>query len=62
MSREFPWVDIEQSEVVAAHIMVRDNLPCVVVTEVGKVAGMVTRIALCKAIISSRPDSGREEG
>ena len=62
MSKEFPWVDIEQSEVVAAHIMVRDNVPCVVVTEAGKVAGTVTRMALCKAIVSSRPDSGGEEG
>jgi CBS domain-containing protein len=62
MSREFPWVDIEQSEVVAAHIMVRDNASCVVVTEAGKVAGMVTRMSLCKAIVSSRPNFGREEG
>jgi CBS domain-containing protein len=62
MSREFPWVDIGQSEIVAAHIMVRDNVPCVVVTEAGKVAGMVTRMALYKAIVSSRPDSRREEG
>jgi CBS domain-containing protein len=62
MSKEFPWVDILQSEVVAAHMMVRDNVPCVVVTEAGKVAGLVTRIALYKAIVSSRPDSGLEEG
>jgi CBS domain-containing protein len=62
MSREFPWVDIEQSEVVAAHIMVRDNVPCVVITEAGKVAGMVTWMALYKAIVSSRPESGREGG
>ena len=62
LSKEFPWVDIEQSEVVAAHIMVRDNVPRVVVTEAGKVAGMVTRMALCKAIVSSRPDSGGEGG
>jgi CBS domain-containing protein len=62
MSREFPRVDIGQSEVVAAHIMVRDNVPCVVVTEDGKVAGMVTRMALYKAIVGSRPDSRREEG
>jgi CBS domain-containing protein len=46
MSKEFPWVDILQSEVVAAHMMVRDNVPYVVVTEAGKVAGLVTRIAL----------------
>jgi hypothetical protein len=31
-----------------------------VVTEAGKVAGMVTWMALCKAIVSPRPDSGRE--
>jgi CBS domain-containing protein len=62
MSREFPWVDIGQSEVVAAHIMVRDNVPCLVITEDGKVAGMVTRMALYKAIVSSRRDSRREEG
>jgi FtsH-binding integral membrane protein len=62
MSREFPWVAIGQSEVVAAHIMVRDNVPCVVITEAGRVAGMVTWMALYKAIVSSRPESGREGG
>ena len=62
MSREFPWVDIEQSEVVAAHNMVRGNVPCVVVAEAGKVAGMVTWMAFYKAIVRSRFDSRREEG
>jgi CBS domain-containing protein len=62
MSREFPWVDIEQSEVVAAHIMARDNVSCVVVTEAGKVAGLVTRMAFYKALVSSRPDSRGEGG
>jgi hypothetical protein len=42
--------------------MVRGNVPCVVVTEAGKVAGMVTRIAFYKAIVRSRFDSRREEG
>ena len=39
-----------------------NNVPCVVFAEAGKVAGTVTRMAHCKAIVSSRPGSGREEG
>jgi CBS domain-containing protein len=52
MDREAPSVDIEHSEIVAAHKMLRDGAPCVVVTEAGRVAGIVTRTDLYKATIS----------
>ena len=52
MDGEAPSVDIEHSEIVAAHKMLRDGAPCVVVTEAGRVAGIVTRTDLYKAIIS----------
>jgi CBS domain-containing protein len=51
MDREVPAVDIEHSEIVAAHKMLRDGAPCVVVTEAGRVAGIVTRTDLYRAII-----------
>jgi CBS domain-containing protein len=54
MDREAPAVDIEHSEIVAAHKMVHDGAPCVVVTDSGRVAGVVTRTDLYKAIISSK--------
>ncbi len=52
MDREAPAVDIEHSEIVAAHKMVQDGAPCVVVTDAGRVVGIVTRTDLYKAIIS----------
>jgi CBS domain-containing protein len=54
MDREVPAVDIEHSEIVAAHKMVHDGAPCVVVTDSGRVAGIVTRTDLYKAIISCK--------
>jgi CBS domain-containing protein len=54
MDREVPAVDIEHSEIVAAHKMVRDGAPCIVVTDAGRVVGIVTRTDLYKAIISCK--------
>ena len=51
-SEGVPSVDIEHSEIVAANKMLRDGAPCVVVTDAGRVAGIVTRTDLYKAIIS----------
>jgi CBS domain-containing protein len=50
MDREVPEVDIEHSEIVAAHKMVHDGVPCVVGTEAGRTVGIVTRMDLYKAI------------
>jgi CBS domain-containing protein len=52
MDREVPSVNIEHSEIVAAHKMLHDGAPCVVVTEAGRVASIVTCTDLYKAIIS----------
>ncbi len=41
MDREASEVDIEHSEIVAAHKMIHDGAPCVVVTDAGRVAGIV---------------------
>jgi CBS domain-containing protein len=54
MDRETPAVDIERSEIVAAHKMVHEGVPCVVVTEASLAVGMVTRMDLYKAITSCR--------
>jgi CBS domain-containing protein len=61
MDREAPAVDIEHSEIVAAHKMVHDGAPCVIVTDSGRVAGIVTRTDLYKAIISpeAHPNTAR---
>ncbi len=54
MDREAPAVDIEHSEIVAAHKIVHDGASCVVVTDSSRGAGVVTRTDLYKAIISSK--------
>lgn len=51
MSEEVSSVELGTSEVVAAHKMVHDGVSSVVVTEGGKVVGIVTRLALYAAII-----------
>ena len=63
MDREAPTVDIEHSETVAAHKMVRDGAPCEVVTDMGRVVGIVTRTDLYEAIIGrkARPRAGHSE-
>jgi CBS domain-containing protein len=56
MDREVPEVDLEHSEIVAAHKMVHEGTPCVVVTDAGRVVGIVTRTDLYKAITSCKAD------
>jgi CBS domain-containing protein len=56
MDREVPEADLEHSEIVAAHKMVHEGAPCVVVTDAGRVVGIVTRTDLYKAITSCKAD------
>ncbi len=51
MSEQVSSVEVGTSEVVAAHKMVHDGVSSVVVTDNGKVVGIVTRLALYAAII-----------
>jgi CBS domain-containing protein len=56
MSKEVSQIELGKSEVVVAHKMVHDGVSSVVVTEVGKVVGIVTRLDLYAAIIDIVPD------
>jgi CBS domain-containing protein len=56
MSKEVSQIELGKSEVVVAHKMVHDGVSSVVVTEVGKVVGIVTRLDLYAAIIDKVPD------
>ena len=56
MSTEVSQVELGDSEVVVAHKMVHDGVSSVVVTEAGKVVGIVTRLDLYAAIIDNGPD------
>ena len=56
MSREVSQVEVGASEVVAAHKMVHDGVSSVVVTEGGKVVGVVNRLDLFAAVIGAKPD------
>jgi CBS domain-containing protein len=56
MSREVSQVEVGTSEVVAAHRMVHDGVSSVVVTEGGKVVGVVNRLDLFAAVIGAKPD------
>ena len=51
MSKQVSCVELGTSEIVAAHKMVHDGVSSVVVTDNGKVVGIVTRLALYAAII-----------
>ena len=51
MSEQVSYVELGTSEVVAAHKMVHDGVSSVVVTEGGKVVGIVNRLDLYAAII-----------
>jgi CBS domain-containing protein len=56
MSKEVSQIEVGKSEVVVAHKMVHDGVSSVVVTEAGKVVGIVTRLDLYAAIIDIVPD------
>ena len=51
MTREVSRVEIGKSEVVVAHKMVHDGVSSVVVTENGRVVGIVNRLDLFAAIV-----------
>lgn len=50
MSREVSSIEVKHSEIEAAHKMVHDGVPSVVITEDGKPVGVVTRLDLYAAI------------
>ena len=56
MSTEVSQVELGTSEVVVAHKMVHDGVSSVVVTQEGKVVGIVNRLDLFAAIIDAKPD------
>ena len=56
MSKEVSQIEVGKSEVVVAHKMVHDGVSSVVVTEAGKVVGIVTRLDLFAAVIGAKPD------
>ena len=56
MSKEVSQIELGKSEVVVAHKMVHDGVSSIVVTEAGKVVGIVTRLDLYAAIIDNGPD------
>ena len=56
MSKEVSQIEVGKSEIVVAHKMVHDGVSSVVVTEAGKVVGIVTRLDLYAAIIDNEPD------
>ena len=51
MSREVSQIDLGHSEIEAAHRMVHDGVPSVVVIEDGKPVGVVSRLDLYAAIV-----------
>ncbi len=55
MMTEVSRIELDKSEVVVAHKMVHDGVSSVVVTENGKVVGIVTRLDLYAAIVSIAP-------
>ena len=55
MATEVSQIELGQSEVVAAHKTVHDGVSSVVVTDNGKVVGIVNRLDLYAAIIGVKP-------
>ncbi len=56
MTREVSHVELGASEVVAAHKMVCEGVSSVVITDKGKVVGIINRLDLFAAIIGTQPD------
>lgn len=56
MTKEVSQIEVGTSEVVAAHKMVHDGVSSVVVTDNGKVVGIVTRLDLYAAIVDLERD------
>ena len=56
MTTDVSQVELGISEVVVAHKMVHDGVSSVVVTEGGKVVGVVNRLDLFAAVIGAKPD------
>jgi len=56
MSSEVARVEKGRSEVVAAHKMVHDGASSVMVTEKGKLVGIVNRLDLYAAVVGEGPD------
>ena len=54
MTTEVAQIELGQSEVVAAHKMVHDGVSSVVVTEGGKVVGIVNRLDLYAAVTGAK--------
>jgi CBS domain-containing protein len=57
MSREVSQMELGHSEIEAAHKMVHDGVPSVVITENGKPVGVVSRLDLYAAIVGLVPES-----
>ena len=58
MSREVSQVELGRSEVAAAHKMVHDGASSVMVTENGKLVGIVNRLDLYAAVVGIETDQG----
>ncbi|MEJ7872379.1 MAG: CBS domain-containing protein [Rubrobacteraceae bacterium] len=56
MSKEVSQIELGKSEVVVAHKMVHDGVSSVVVTQGGKVVGIVTRLDLYSSIVDLKRD------
>jgi len=56
MATNVSRIELGKSEVIAAHKMVHDGVSSVVVTDNGKVVGIVNRLDLYAAIIGLKPD------
>jgi CBS domain-containing protein len=56
MTTNVSQIELGKSEVVVAHKMVHDGVSSVVITDNGKVVGLVNRLDLYAAIVGLKPD------